>query len=58
MGWKPGTKVTVDVLGGPYTGKVSQTPPEHPEDVAVDTDQETHTGDNYVEVDPSCVRRR
>lgn len=57
MAWKPGTSVNANVDGG-YTGKISQTPPQNPQDVAIDTDQETPNGDNYIECDPQDVTRR
>lgn len=58
MAWKSGTSVTANVLGGPYTGKVSDLPAEHRGDVAIDTDQETPDGDHRIECDPQDVKRR
>ena len=58
MGWKSGTPVTANVDGHRFTGRVSDTPAEHRGDVAIDTDQETPDGSNYIECQPQDVKRR
>lgn len=57
MNFRPGTKVIADVDGYSFTGKVSDTPATFRGEVAVDTDEETWEGGNFLETDASNVRR-